>query len=156
MAACYLLRRMVFFLVLATGIATSTSALAQTKIYVDGTSKEQDQVGRQLIFELREALRRSSGLSLADRSNDARIHVRFVTLDPDANTSSSGIHTVYSMVITFRTFHEFPVNAYLTSIVGTCGKNRTESCAKSLLTDIDEQVTSIRSAILELRDSTPK
>jgi len=114
-----------------------------------------DSVGRQLVFEVREALRRSAGLSLAERAQDARIHVRIVTLDPESG-SSSGVSTVYSAVITFQSFHEPPVDMYLTNTVGTCGRSRTANCAQSIVARIDEEATSIRAAIKDVLDKQRK
>ena len=128
----------------AVGLALPVRAQAQTAIYLETTVP--DRVGRQLMFELREGLRRSAGLSLADRSQDARIHVRVVTLDPNEG-ASSGLMTVYSAVVTFRTFHDTPVDAYLTSYVGTCGSNRTSHCAQTLLAGIDEQASTMRAVL---------
>ena len=140
------------FLLMVSLIAP-VMAQAQTPIYLQATAP--DRVGRQLMFELREGLRRSAGLSLAERPQDARIHVRVVTLDPSEGPSS-GYSTVYSAVITFQTFHDTPVDAYMTSYVGTCGNSRTSSCAQSLLSGIDEQATSIRALIRDVLDRQRK
>jgi len=126
----------------------ATKAHAQTAVYIQSTAP--DIVGRQLVFELREAVRRSAALSLAEREQDARIYARIVTLDPD--NSGRGISTVYSAVITMQTFHETPVEMYLTSYVGSCGRLSVESCARSLLSDIDEVATNIRAMIRTMLD----
>jgi hypothetical protein len=133
-----------------SALVVSSQTLAQTPVYLQATSP--DSVGRQLVFELREALRRSAGLSLAERNQDALFYMRLVTLDPN-NGSTAGYSTVYSAVITFKTFHTPPVEMYLTNYVGTCGQSRIASCAQSLLAGIDEEAASVRAAIGELLDS---
>jgi len=129
--------------------ATASTAQAQTAVYIQSTAP--DVVGRQLVFELREAVRRSTALSLAEREQDARIYARIVTLDPD--NSGRGNSTVYSAVITMQTFHETPVEMYLTNYVGSCGRLSVESCARSLLSGIDEEATNIRAMIRTMLDS---
>ena len=124
-------------------LGLSKPAAAQTPVYLTATTP--DPVGRQMVFELREALRRSAGLSLAERSNDARIYARVVTLDPNEGTSS-GVSTIYSAVITFQTFHEPSIEMYLTSYVGNCGRQR-------VLAGIDEQATFVRGALRDMLDS---
>ena|SRR5690606_5164319 len=128
--------------------ATGSTAQAQTAVYIQSTAP--DVVGRQLVFELREAVRRSAALSLAEREQDARIYARIVTLDPD--NSGRGNSTVYSAVITMQTFHETPVEMYLTNYVGSCGRLSVESCARSLLSGIDEEATNIRAMIRTMLD----
>jgi hypothetical protein len=131
----------------------SMSSNAQTAVYLRADTP--DPVGRQLAFELREALRRSAGLTLAERPKDARIFTRIVTLDP-LDGSSSGYSTVYSAVITFQTFHDTPIEMYLTNYVGTCGRNRVSNCAQSLLAGIDEQASSIRALLRDVLETQRK
>ena len=142
------LRAFAAFLAMLMCIGAS-KAHAQTAVYIQSTAP--DTVGRQLVFELREAVRRSAALSLAEREQDARIYARIVTLDPD--NTGRGNSTVYSAVITMQTFHETPVEMYLTNYVGNCGRLSVESCARSLLSGIDEEATNIRAMIRTMLDS---
>lgn len=137
-------------LLVCSALGVSGQTFAQTPVYLQATTP--DAVGRQLVFELREALRRSAGMSLAERKQDALFYMRLVTLDPN-NGSSAGYSTVYSAVITFQTFHTPPVEMYLTNYVGTCGQARISSCAQSLLAGVDAEAASVRAAIGELLDS---
>ena len=107
-------------------------------VYVQSTSE--DSVGRTLVYEIREAVRRSSGFTLVASSADARFVLRIVTLNPD-NDSTRSVSTVYSAVYTLNTLHETPVEMYLTSVVGTCGTSRVANCARSLTATLDEQAT---------------
>lgn len=136
----------------ALAVSCSTHAQqAQSAVYILATAD--DPVGRQIVYEMRELVRRSAGLRLADLASEARFTVRLVTLDPDENTASSGISTVYSAVYTMRTLHETPVDMYLDNRVGTCGRNRVESCAKRMVAAIDEQAVQFRALLKSILES---
>lgn len=119
-------------------------------VYVQ--SAADDPVGRLLAYEIREAVRRSSGLSLADRETDARFILRLVTLDPDKERSP-GISTVYSAVYTMHTLHDTPVEMYLDSYVGTCGSSRVESCGRRMTATLDEKASEFRALIRNMLDA---
>lgn len=137
-------------LFLAFGPAWAQQTPVKAAVYVQATAE--DPVGRTLIYEVREAVRRSSGLALADRESDARFILRVVTIDPDSSTSP-GISTVYSAVYTMQSLHEAPVEMYLTSTVGTCGSSRVESCARGMTATLDELVVEFRALLRNALDS---
>jgi len=128
-------------LLLAGVIAYSSSALAQVNVYVDSTAP--DSVGGRLSYRLKEGIRASAGMKLADTDAEALITARIVTLDPDANSAASSSRTIYSLVLTAKTMHETPVDMYLTSFVGLCGTKRVEECADGLVADTDNWVTRV-------------
>lgn len=136
------------FLVL-TAIAATTASAQQAGVYIDATSE--DVVGKQLVFELREVIRRSASMTLADREQDARFILRLVTLDPDDGANARAM-TVYSAVITMNTLHDTPIEMYLTNRVGTCGSRRTDSCAKRLAAALDEQAIAFRRLLRDALD----
>ncbi|HPB91811.1 MAG TPA: hypothetical protein PLD80_09920, partial [Rugosibacter sp.] len=94
----------------------SSPAMAQMKVYVQPSA--QDAVGGRLAYAIKEGVRRSSGMSLADRDEDAALTVSIVTLDPDRNTQTSSTRTIYSVVWTVKTLHSTPIDMYLTNSVG--------------------------------------
>lgn len=132
------------------GHAAAQQAPLKAAVYVQGTAE--DPVGRTLVYEVREAVRRSSGLALADRDSDARFILRIVTIDAD-KSSSPGISTVYSAVYTMRTLHETPVEMYLTNTVGSCGSSRVESCARRMTATLDEQAVEFRTLLRNVLDA---
>jgi hypothetical protein len=119
--------------------------VAQTtdRVFAYVESSSDDQAGRSLAFETREAIRRSAGFALADREEDARLLIRLVTTDPDKE-NTRGVRTVYSVAYTFRTLGDPPVEWFLRNSVGICGRNLTESCARDLLAGLDEMATLLR------------
>lgn len=137
-------------LALASPHSKGQTRPAQAAVYVQ--SSGQDSIGQQLGYEVRETIRRSAGLVLADRSGDARLLLRLTTLDPDAANPPS-VMTVYAAVFTVRTFHETPVEMYLTTVVGTCGTNRLEICARRLTAELDEQALDVRRQLRNALDS---
>ena len=147
-----LLSRLAAFILLPAilGHAAAQEAPVKAAVYVQATAE--DAVGRTLVYEVREAVRRSSGLALADRELDARFILRIVTIDPDSSRSP-GISTVYSAVYTRRTLHETPVDMYLTNTVGTCGSSRVESCARRMTATLDEQAVEFRAMLRNVLDA---
>lgn len=134
-----------FFAILVfSSVAFAQQTPVKTSVYLQSTAE--DRVGKTLSYEIREAIRRSAGLTLADQADDARFILRLVTIDPD-NRDSPGISTVYSAVYTMQTLHDTPVEMYLSSSVGTCGRNRTESCARSLTAMVDEYAVDFRNLL---------
>ena len=123
---------------------------ARASVYIH--SSADDSIGRDLAYKIRETVRRSAGMTLADRANDARFILRLVTLDPDSK-NSPGISTVYSAVYTMQTFHDSPVEMYLTNVVGTCGRSRVDFCARSITAEIDEQAINLRRMLKNVLES---
>ena len=140
----------VFFFALLISPTMAQEQPARTSVYVQSTAD--DSIGRDLAYKIRETVRRSAGMTLADRANDARFILRLVTLDSDSK-HSPGISTVYSAVYTMQTFHDSPVEMYLTSVVGTCGRSRVDSCARSITAEIDEQAINLRRMLKNMLDS---
>jgi len=140
-------RYLVFVAILL--LLTGQSAFAQAKVFIDATAS--DRVGSRLAYAIKEGIRRSAGMSLADREEDSLIGVSIVTLDPD-RSDSGGNRTIYSVVWTARTLHSTPVTMYLTNSVGICGVNRVASCADGLVADTDAQATKVRGWIRNIVD----
>ena len=135
-------------------VAGHSVAVAQQQIraavYLQNNTD--DPVGRLLAYEIREAIRRSAGLTLVDRDVDARFILRLVTIDPDRERSP-GISTVYSAVYTVRTLHDTPIEMYLESSVGTCGSSRVESCGRRMAANLDEKATEFRALLRNALES---
>lgn len=121
------------------------------RVYVSATAE--DSVGSRLAFAIKEGIRRSAGLSLADREDDGLIGVRIVTLDPDEDR---GNRTIYSVVWTVKTLHDTPVTMYLTNSVGICGSNRVAACADNLVADTDARATQVRGWIRDVLDRSKR
>ena len=123
---------------------TAAPCFAQMKVYVGSTAE--DSVGGRLVYAMKEKIRRSAGMILVDRDEDARIAVRVVTLDPDT-AGGSGRRTIYSAVLTAQTFHNTPVDMFLTNYVGMCGTARIQECADDLVVVTDRYVTKVKTWI---------
>lgn len=129
-----------FLTTLPAGAADSGFA-----VYVNATTP--DPVGKQLVFAIKENLRRSEGMQFASAPNDAFIGVSIVTLDPEEN----GYSTVYSVVLTSKDGgSERPHFDYENNIVGMCGANRVQYCASSIVASIDELSETYKRAFTEL------
>lgn len=108
-----------------------------SKVAVDVTAD--DSVGLRLVYQIKELLRASKGMSLVpEEESGVQLHV--VTLDPD--DPDGGLRTVYSIVWTIVDL--CGLQAYWTSTVGTCGGSKVESCAASIVATTDKVVTEIQ------------
>jgi hypothetical protein len=107
------------------------------KIYVSHSGS--DQVGQQLVYEIREELRRSSGLSLAREGEASNVDMRITTIE--SNRVNPGASTTYAVVWLIPSY---PFPAYLTSVAGYCGSSRIRECAHGLVADTDRAILDAR------------
>lgn len=125
-------------------LAQTPVALAQSVPFgVHVTSTADDTVGRQFVYEIREKLRSSNGLSFADTDSEALIRLKIVTLDPD---SGRGVRTIYSVVLTVRPLDR-DADMYWNNFVGICGQAAVESCARGIVAETDSAAVTLRSVI---------
>lgn len=103
-----------------------------------------DNIGRQLAYQVREKLNKSSTLSLIDDNKKSSIQVKIVTMSPQ-NDSNNSISTIYSEVILIK-FENESYARYDSSFVGTCGKNVIASCADTIIGNIDNLANDIRTS----------
>lgn len=134
----------------STLVAFTSSVAAQVPVWVGNSSD--DYLGKQLAFEIREGVRRSAGMALADRRQDGRIYLRLTTLDPDDNNRQ----TVYSATFTVQTYHDIPLEMYLTSLAGACGRSRIAECARNLVAAADEHATDLKRMLRDVQDTERK
>lgn len=125
-----------------------TAEDAKIAVEIDATTD--DQVGRRLVYQLKEALA-ASGRLRETFSNEPRLKLSIVTLDID----NAGTRTAYSAAWQW-THAEAIFPMFLTSSVGTCGSDRVVSCSQSLLAVAVEQADSILKIRAVIADSTSK
>lgn len=126
----------------------SSISFAEDKALIHITATSDDFVGKQLVYHLRESIRSSHGMKLADSIDHAFVRIKVVTLNPDEQNSSQN-QTVYSIVWTIKQF-DSTVESYWTHYVGVCGRSRTKECATELVSQTDEIVSAIREAFAEV------
>lgn len=113
---------------------------SRTPVYLSATA--QDIYARQFVFQVKELMRASTGMSLALSEDAAFYQVHLVAMDQD----TSGI--AYSVVWTLRGDKGgFP--SFVTHSVGTCGRGALESCAKTIVASTDERIEEGTKALLE-------
>ncbi len=127
---------------------------AQTAIWVEADASD-DMIGSRLAYSIRETIRKSSGMKLVDRSEDASIYLHFLSINPDKR-SNENYRTSYAVTWTVQTFHTPPVEMYLTSSVGICGSDKVSSCAEGIAATTDEQAQKIRRWIRNALDKERK
>lgn len=108
------------------------------RVVVEHSGK--DRLGRQIAFELKEAIRGSQSFELHDGLDKSALWVNIVTLSADSQNQSSAVSlafTVNDLTIPLSGFH-------VTSNVGVCGDARIQSCARSYLAAIDDAVRQVK------------
>ena len=105
---------------------------------------DNDSVGQRLAFKVREGLRRSSSMKVADSYGDSVIQMSLVCLDPSAG--ERGSVSRYSYSITFLNTKGY-YDYQLTHGVGNCGTRRVDECADGLVADIDSEVGKLKQRI---------
>lgn len=119
----------------------SVAAVAQTenKIPVRLSSSGEGTLGNRYAFELREAIRASQGMRLAEPPG-AHIAVFLITAEEErsANFVAASITVAYEGPMT-------PLRGYLmTSSVELCGGNRLQDCARDNLASIDGAIETLK------------
>ena len=105
---------------------------------------DNDTVGQRLAYKVREGLRRSSSMKVADSYSDSVIQMSLVCLDPSAG--ENGSVSRYSYSITFLNTKGY-YDYQLTHGVGNCGTRRVDECADGLVADIDSEVGELKQRI---------
>ena len=105
---------------------------------------DDDSVGQRIAYKVREGLRRSSSMTVADRYGDSVIQMSLVCLDPSAG--ENGTVSRYSYSITFLNSKGY-YDYQLTHGVGNCGGRRVDECADGLVADIDCEIGKLKQRI---------
>jgi hypothetical protein len=124
---------------LALSLLLSAHALAQDRlpVFLRATIDENDAVGRQLVYEIKEAVRASASFRLVDATEWPYLKVVIVTLK-DGEATAAGLTFLYDDT-------SMPLGgAYITASVQTCGRNRVTACARSTLASIDEAAENLK------------
>ena len=127
--------------------AFAMTANAQEKSYLPVhlfSQCDNDTVGQRVAYRVREGLRRSSSMKVADSYGDSVIQMSLVCLDPPQG--ESGVVSRYSYSITFLNTKGY-YDYQLTHGVGNCGSSRVDECADSLVANIDKEVGELKSKI---------
>lgn len=123
------------------GLLLPSLPFAQTKYPVEVAHSGNDSVGTLYAFELREAIRGSNSMQLISESIEPRIKVSVVSIDTDTDTPDRGFSSAIAITVLYDSL-EVPLGgAHLTTIVQICGRDRAATCARTLLSRIDSQVT---------------
>ena len=127
--------------------AFAMTANAQEKSYLPVhlfSQCDNDTVGQRVAYRVREGLRRSSSMKVADSYGDSVIQMSLVCLDPSAG--DNGTVSRYSYSITFLN-NKGHYDYQLTHGVGNCGTRRVDECADGLVADIDSEVGKLKQRI---------
>ncbi|MFH2051117.1 MAG: hypothetical protein ABIK96_01495 [bacterium] len=115
-------------------VAQSASA---TKIYLDGEARDDDRVGKNLIFEIKDILRGSNTFELvADAPDSGQCVIASMICVKDGDYA-----TAYSLVLGLG---NKLIIGFWTHKVGLCGEDRIASVARSAVSGIAEHLDIVR------------
>jgi hypothetical protein len=120
-----------------------SNAGAQTvNISIDATSN--DDIGRQIVMLVRQKVASSPLMNFVSSNQYSSIKLKVVTLsgDNDQATENFGVYTEVLLLHSPKN----ALDSYLTSSVGTCGRNKIEQCADSIVADLDQWGDVVRKA----------
>ena len=120
-------------------LASASPAISQVKVFVSGTAE--DIVGRQLVTRIKERIALSPLFDLTYDRNQPAMNVSIVTINPD-ETRRLNNQTVYSLIISIQ-LKDTP-DILVNNWVGYCGSEKVDSCAQTVLSNLDASVDEVR------------
>ena len=132
----------------AQASAQSDEQSVNVSVYHSGD----DPVGRRLVYQFREQIRRSEGLNL---NQEAIYIISFVTLASDGQDELAG--TTYSMTLTIRLpdsmWGPATTERFIHSVVGFCGSQRVAETAQNVVAIVDGEINEFKQAMKVFLDS---
>lgn len=122
-------------MIIASGRSFAQSVIP---VFLETTVEEADSAGLQLVYEIKEAIRRSSGFRLVeDVQKWPYIRYSLVTLKGNNQTVVSHTFTYDSV--------EIPLGgAHIVSSVQFCGNSVVQGCARTIMGHLDEAVNQLK------------
>lgn len=112
-------------------------------VYVESDC-DADPVGVRLVYRVREGIRRSAAMRLANGDKSSVIQFSIVCLDPGADDRN--IVSNYGYVINLTNPDGF-LSYNVTHGVGVCGSSQIDSCGDGLVARIDKTVSDLRKLV---------
>lgn len=137
-------RRFIFLSLLA--IVTSANAQdGKSYVYLYNQC-DNDTVGQHIAYKVREGIRRSISMTIADSYEDSAIPVGLICKDPSA--SDKGNISYFSYSIRLRNTKGY-YDYHLTHGILNCGANRVDQCADTLVAVIDNTIGELKKRIAD-------
>ncbi|MGH9197821.1 MAG: hypothetical protein ACRD1T_19020 [Acidimicrobiia bacterium] len=127
--------------------APAIEPIAKHKVAVYIDFKGEDEVGRGLVYSLREEIRKSAGYQLADTRDDAGVSVSILSIAiGEGETYQSAIGVTMAALPGSH-------NRFLGSEIRIVGEKMTDTIAHSIAITIDQLVTSLRRRFVENQEA---
>jgi hypothetical protein len=127
--------------------ARASAQTARIPVFVEASVSEKDVVGRAVVFEVREAIGRSSIFQRVEGfkyrkpqgENDIVPVIRLIL--PSLPTTDG---TAIAQTVVYDA-PAMPVGGlFIASSVHTCGSTKIVECARSILSDLDQEMTNLK------------
>jgi hypothetical protein len=128
---------------LAALLAGQTYGQSDPRVPIVVKHTGKDLVGSRVAYELREGIRRSQGMKLI-ASGNAPTRIVVHLLSTDESSEGDNLSSSISVVLALD-FDAAPHQGYLlAAYLHNCGRERSASCAFSMLADLDGAIEKIR------------
>jgi len=118
--------------------AVASSSWAAPRVYVSGTADNVDTVGQRLLYQVREGIRKSAGMELADSEDQSIITVSITSMAPDKDDNARTVLSAAWSVV--NPSNLTGLRFYLSSSVRICGTNRVATCAEGIVAETEKHI----------------
>lgn len=110
---------------------------ARAAMPIEVVATANDPVGRQVAFEIKENLKKSSSFIFFYDGSSARMQARITTL-ANGEVAGADSGTVFSVVVTLYN-PQYPFPFYLTQYAGRCATEHVQDCARDVVARISDK-----------------
>lgn len=139
-----MLRKVIFLSLLAV-VTAATAKDDKSYVYLYNQC-DNDTVGQHIAYKVREGIRRSSSMTVADSYEGSAIQVSLICKAPSANDRGNISYFSYSIRLrNTKGYYDY----YLTHGIVDCGANRVDQCADTLVAAIDNTIGELKERIAD-------
>lgn len=135
--------------VLCLAAIPAATQTVKVPVVVEASANEKDQVGRAVVFEVREAMGRSSIFQRVEgfkyrKPHDESDIVPVIRLILASLPTADGSGTAIAQTIVYDA-PAMPVGGlFIATSVHTCGSTKVVECARSILSNLDQEMTNLK------------
>lgn len=140
-----MLRKVIFLSLSLAVVTTATAKDDKSYVYLHNQC-DNDTVGQHIAYKVREGIRRSSSMTVADSYEGSAIQVSLICKAPSANDRGNISYFSYSIRLrNIKSYYDY----HLTHGVVDCGANRVDQCADTLVAAIDNTIGELKGRIAD-------
>ena len=130
--------RAVIFLLVIGVVPCAAQKQVQKKVAIEIVEQTTDQAGKRLTYRLRETIRKSHSLRLADDNEVPRLQILISTIDYDPQVAPGGA-TIYALIWFWKSSYDCPPR-YLYDNLGRSGSDHLDMAAENQIVITDRLI----------------